>query len=83
MATKNILRNVFPALVVMALGLGGAFFVYDVTNSSDSADAIASIEPAAGTDMTDTDAILQIDYVGVEGTEEMAEEFAEAVSEAA
>lgn len=84
MSTKNVLRNVFPALVVMALGLGGAFFVYDVTNSNDDAASVAAIAPAAGTENS-TDAILEIDYLGVESTdtgvptEEMAEDFTEAV----
>ena len=85
MSTKNVFRNVFPALVVMALGLGGAFFVYDVTNSNDDAAAVAAIAPAAGTESS-TDAVLEIDYMGVEGTdtgmptEEMAEDFTDAVN---
>ena len=45
----NIMRNVTPAIAVMAVGLAGAYFVYNVYFSDSSETArFASMEPAAG-----------------------------------
>lgn len=56
MSAKNIFQNVFPAFVVLALGLGGAYFVYDVTNSDNpdysqdyASTELSEIAPASGT----------------------------------
>ncbi len=50
MAIKGIIKTVMPSFVVMAVGVGGAYFVYNNYFSSDVAGTFAGIEPAAGED---------------------------------
>lgn len=51
-SVTNIMRNVMPAFAVMALGLGGAYLVYE-NYFSDSIEGrkYSSIAPAAGSEM--------------------------------
>ena len=53
MSNKNIFKNVLPAFVVLALGLGGAYFAYDSSFSNNDAASVLTIEPAAGTEIGD------------------------------
>lgn len=49
--TKNILRNITPAFVVMIVGLAGAYFVYNNYFSEKVSSELGAIQPAAGEDM--------------------------------
>lgn len=46
--TKNILRNITPAFVVMIVGLAGAYFVYNNYFSEKVSSEFGAIQPAAG-----------------------------------
>ncbi len=62
MDLKSIMRNVTPSFTVMALGLVGAYFVYNTYFSDRVATGFASFEPAAGQVST------------IEGVDEMNDE---------
>lgn len=68
MDIKNIMKNVTPSITVMAVGLVGAYFVYNTYFSDKVASGYASFEPAAGEEMFVDES-------------EMAPEMAEDVSE--
>lgn len=57
-SVTNILRNVMPAFAVMALGLGGAYLVYE-NYFSDRIEGskYSAIAPAAGTEMGNVEGI--------------------------
>jgi|GEM_PF-4795775 len=55
---KNVLKNIAPAVVVLAAGLLGVSLFMDSNLKSDTASALSSIAPAAGITSTDTTNLL-------------------------
>ncbi len=52
---KTVIKNVIPAVVVMAAGLGGTYVVYNnYLSDRVSASQVSGLEPAAGGDETIT-----------------------------
>ena len=91
------MKNITPSIAVMAVGLAGAFFVYNVYFKNDVNSTFSSIEPAAGEEVVAEDSMMddaaEATEDAVEATEDMidgednvveeaAEETEEAVEEA-
>lgn len=81
---NSIMKNVTPSVAVMAVGLAGAFFVYNVYFKNDVNSTFANIEPAAGEemvmeheDMTAEEHAMDATEEATEAVEEMAEKAAE------
>ena len=84
------MKNITPSIAVMAVGLAGAFFVYNVYFKNDVNSTFSSIEPAAGEEVVAEDSMMDDAAEATEDmidgednvVEEAAEETEEAVEEA-
>ena len=79
---KNIMKNVTPAFTVMAVGVLGAYMVYNVYFSDRVASSITSIEPAAGYETSMEDAMHEEGADHMEAAEEHMEAAKEHMDEA-
>ncbi len=51
-STTNIVRNIFPSIAIMIMGVMGSYFVYDTYFSGKmSAVQVSMYEPAAGDEL--------------------------------
>ena len=93
---NNLMKNITPSIAVMAVGLAGAFFVYNVYFKNDVNSTFSSIEPAAGEEVVAEegmmeeagemasdayDATAEAVEDAAEATEEMAEDAVEATED--
>lgn len=86
MEPKNMMRNIVPSIAVMAIGLVGAYFVYNVYFSDKTATTaaqIATFEPASGDDVAVTEGVATEETATEDATVEGVTETMEGTAETA